>query len=418
VTNIFYTPSGNPATGADGLSALVRGEFLAVAAGFDQMPQIKTTGVFTTTFVQQGNFTFTLPASSGALALASDVTNETARAEGVEALLAPKASPVFTVGATLSYTLPVLDNSNEAVSSKWVANFLAASGFAPAGLSPVITVATRTGNVTLVHTDITDWTATINAALAPYALAASIPPLLRGQLSGLALSNDIPTPLTLLDIAAGSATDSTSASVIILPGTITKSIAGGWVAGSAAGGMGTGLAALASTWYHVYAATIAGNPDVFFDTAFPPTHAPVGTTASRRIGSIYVGAAVTIAPFIQSGDSFQWIGTPADMNLVTLPTLSRTLYTLYVPAGVRTTVTFRAQGFCAGAALAVDFTSPDCSDQAIAVVADLTASSSDLNASRFSVRTNTASQIGIRALNANTTLSLGTIGWTDSRGRD
>lgn len=91
-----YTPSGNPGTRADGLSATVRTEFTAIGTAFAALPAITTTGAFSTIFAQLGNFSFTLPGASGALALVADVSAEAARAMAAEALLAPRASPAFT----------------------------------------------------------------------------------------------------------------------------------------------------------------------------------------------------------------------------------------------------------------------------------------------------------------------------------
>jgi hypothetical protein len=102
VTNIYYNPSGNPSTGSEGLSAVVRGEFAAIGVAFDMMPQISTTGLFSTVFNQLGNYTFTLPGAPGTLAMLSDVATETTRATTAEGLLAPKASPTFTGAATLA----------------------------------------------------------------------------------------------------------------------------------------------------------------------------------------------------------------------------------------------------------------------------------------------------------------------------
>ena len=100
MTNPFYNPSGNPTTGAEGLSSLIRAEFAAIGAGFSLVPSILTQGSYTTTFTQRGNYTFTLPSSAGTLAMLTDVTSavatETARAEAAEALKAPLASPAFT----------------------------------------------------------------------------------------------------------------------------------------------------------------------------------------------------------------------------------------------------------------------------------------------------------------------------------
>jgi hypothetical protein len=84
MANPFYNVSGNPATGAEGLSTLMRGEFLSIQAAFDSMPRITTTGLFDTVFNQLGSYTFTLPAAPGMLALTTDVAAETARATAAE----------------------------------------------------------------------------------------------------------------------------------------------------------------------------------------------------------------------------------------------------------------------------------------------------------------------------------------------
>lgn len=132
-----YTPSGNPGTRADGLSATMRTEFQAIGDAFAALPSITTTGVFSTVFAQLGSFTFTLPNGAGTLARTSDVTTavatettdrttavaaeattraagdatnataitaETTRATAAEALLAPKLSPAFTGQTTITQT--------------------------------------------------------------------------------------------------------------------------------------------------------------------------------------------------------------------------------------------------------------------------------------------------------------------------
>lgn len=198
MVNAFYNPSGNPATGSQGLSALVRSEFAAISVAFDHMPQISTTGQFSTTFNQQGNFTFTLPPAAGTLAMLSDVATAVAAGAGGNAanaaaisantaaiaLLAPLASPAFT-GLPTVPTPPSTDHTLTAVNSTWVANFLAASGYAPAGSSPVTSVATRTGAITLTHNDLTDWAAT----LAPYSTATATETTRAQAVEGQVLNN-------------------------------------------------------------------------------------------------------------------------------------------------------------------------------------------------------------------------------------
>lgn len=94
MTNPFYVPSGNPANGSEGLSSLMRAEFQLVAAGFDVMPRITTTGLFDTVFAQLGNHTFTLPVTDGTLALFADVVAETTRATAAEGTLTTQVAGV------------------------------------------------------------------------------------------------------------------------------------------------------------------------------------------------------------------------------------------------------------------------------------------------------------------------------------
>lgn len=99
MTNPYFTPSGNPATRAPGLSTNMRSEFALVQAGFDKLPALTanalivvnsagtalttsgtlggtlttggaftTTGAFNTTLAQQATVTLTLPLVNGTLA--------------------------------------------------------------------------------------------------------------------------------------------------------------------------------------------------------------------------------------------------------------------------------------------------------------------------------------------------------------
>lgn len=199
MSNAYYDPSGNPATGAEGLSALIRAEFVAISAAFDLLPvfggnagkavvinpggtamtittgtlalagNFATTGAFNTTLAQTASTTLTLPGSSGTLALTTDVSTavavettraegaeatlstaisaETTRAEAAEALLAPKASPTLT-GTPAAPTATPGTNTTQLATTAYVQ---AAVGAVVAGVS---SVNTRTGAVTLALSDI------------------------------------------------------------------------------------------------------------------------------------------------------------------------------------------------------------------------------------------------------------------------
>jgi hypothetical protein len=98
VSNPFYNPTGNPARGSDGLSALLRAEFIAIGAGFDAVPQITTVGAYATVLVQVGNFTYTLPAAAGTLATLANL-----------APLAPQLNPTLTGLHETAIAMPALN---------------------------------------------------------------------------------------------------------------------------------------------------------------------------------------------------------------------------------------------------------------------------------------------------------------------
>jgi hypothetical protein len=100
MSNPFYTASGNPGTGSEGLSATMRAEFFSIQTAFDLVPRISTTGLFTTVFNQLGNYTFTLPSISGVLATTANITTETVRATAAEAANAAAITAEATARAT------------------------------------------------------------------------------------------------------------------------------------------------------------------------------------------------------------------------------------------------------------------------------------------------------------------------------
>ena len=160
---------------------------------------------------------------------------------------------------------------------------------------------------------------------------ATISNIARSYLAGLTLSNDGTTPNSVLDIAAGQATDSTNAYAIGI-GSFTKSTAGAWTSGSGNHGMGNGLTIAASTWYHVCLAYNGGTPDIWFDTSAACANAPSGVsnpTIFRRVGSFKTNASSQIIAFVQRGDDFHWSGNTTLDFSGTAPT-TRTLETIPV----------------------------------------------------------------------------------------
>jgi hypothetical protein len=387
--NIFYTASGNPGTLTDGLSAIIRGEFLAIQTAFDMMPQISTTGVFNTIFAQTGNFTFTLPAGPGTLAMLSDV----AAAVSVESGRALAAEGINTTAIGANATV----------------------------IGAEVTARTNAdaGEVTARNAAIAAETAARVVAVAAEAaarVAADAFPT-PGFLSGLSLSNDVGVANAVIDIAAGSCADSTNTVKITL-GTFTKNISGAWAAGTGANGMGTGLTATLSTWYHVYAATIGGLPDVFFDTASPPTHAPAGTTASRRIGSFKINAAGNITPFVQNGDRFDWSVPVLEYNGTPGVTTALTLSLAGVPTGIA--VQALLFGSLLNTIATIIYYVSSLAQADVAASGSASTAVGPVNTfSSFavSVETNASGQIRHRTNGGATAITVTTNGWIDTRGR-
>ncbi len=244
------------------------------------------------------------------------------------------------------------------------------------------------------------------------------PALLRGYIGGLILSNDGGSPNSVLDISAGTCTDSTNTTTINLAA-ITKSTAGTWVAGSGNNGMGQGLTIANSTWYHVFAIINGGNADAYFDTSVSAANAPVGTTAFRRIGSFKTDASAHILAFVQLNDTFLWSASVND-SPSSPGTASRSTVTLAgVPTGLKVEALMRVTWNGTSNNQFLILTSLDESDQTPTTT--LCSLNTQVNgtavAAPFQIRTNASAQIGARSGTASLTLSIGTYGWIDTRGR-
>jgi hypothetical protein len=231
-----------------------------------------------------------------------------------------------------------------------------------------------------------------------------------GYINGFTLSNDSGTPNSVLDIALGTAVDSTGATAIT--GTaFTKSTAGTWVAGSGGNGMGQGLTIAVSTWYHVFAAIIGGAFDVFFDTSASAANKPASTTAFRCIGSFLTDGSAHIKTFTQHGQYFQWKSAVLDLNGGGATAITNVA--LSVPLGV---VTFPMIAVTLTPNAAGNFMGVSSAGQAAADVAvrgPVTGQANSLFIS--SLFTDTSSQIRYITSSASDTDQISTLGWIDPR---
>jgi hypothetical protein len=250
--------------------------------------------------------------------------------------------------------------------------------------------------------------------------SASIAPVQWNYIGGLTLSNDGTTPNSVLDIAAGSANDSTNFYVIQL-GAFTKSTAGAWAAGSGANGMGDGLTIAASTWYHVMLAENGGAPDIWFDTSVTGANKPSAILGSyyRRIGSFKTDGSSHILAFTQRGNEFLWTTPTVDVSGATI-TATPALKTLAsVPLGLEINALFNASANAtAGASSGLLIYPPDASGSIAGNTWSLYGTTQNtIAAGQFNIRTNSAQQVEMVISGSNMVVYVTTNGWIDLRGQ-
>lgn len=129
--------------------------------------------------------------------------------------------------------------------------------------------------------------------------------------SGLVLSNNTVTPLTKVDISAGTFKDRDTAAASTLNNTLIKLLDATWVAGDNVGGRASAVALAPDTWYHVFIiAKPDGTTDVGFDTNINAANLlvdAVGFTLFRRRGSVLTDGSSDILQFKMIGDKFIWV---------------------------------------------------------------------------------------------------------------
>lgn len=261
------------------------------------------------------------------------------------------------------------------------------------------------------------------------ATVSSLLGLLRSHLAGLTLSRN--ATVTSLDIAAGAATDSTSADLMALASSITKSLNSTWVVGTGNGGLDTGAKAN-STWYHIWLIKRidTGVVDVLFSLSVSAPTMPASYTLKRRIGSVLTDSSGDLIAFSQNGDEFLWNTPVLDVDVAN-PGVSAVNRTLSVPTGVVVwaKVTTRFVNTDGSSSATLYLSELDKSDQAPSATASplhtfgpaINASgNSTTHSGNVDLRTNTSAQIRSRIdlNNANIGLRIATRGWIDRRGRD
>lgn len=256
--------------------------------------------------------------------------------------------------------------------------------------------------------------------------ATVVPTVLRSYLAGLTLSTAGSS--ATFGIAIGSATNSTNVSSMALASAYTKTTSA-WALGTAAGSLDTGAIAN-STWYHVFLIQRVDTSVVDVLISLSPTAPtmPTSYTLFRRIGAMRTNGSAQWTSFIQDGDLFQWLAPVADISAAN-PGTAAVTRTLTVPTGVNVLANsqfgiYSVSGAGAAYGYASDLATTDTAPSGAGVsdtpVTTTAGNGVSVSAGRVSVRTNTSAQIRSRISfsDANVTLVITTLGWTDQRGRN
>jgi predicted nucleotidyltransferase len=243
-----------------------------------------------------------------------------------------------------------------------------------------------------------------------------------GEIFGLTLANNGVDAVNDIDIAVGSATDSTQNRVIRLASALTKQLDAVWAVGTNAGMLDTGV--IANGTYHLFLIerSDTGVVDILASLSATAPTMPASYDFKRRIGSILRESAA-IVTFVQNGDYFQRLVGVLDVNAGD-PGTAAVTSTLSVPTGINVIALFNSILISGTPILAVALFS-DLASTDVAVTASngcLAAgnTASEVMAGMFEIRSNTSAQIRRRlsASDAVVTIRIFTVGWIDRRGRD
>lgn len=244
------------------------------------------------------------------------------------------------------------------------------------------------------------------------------PAVFQNYKSGLTLSTAGSS--SSFGISTGVATDSGNTAFMVLGSAFTKTT-GAWSAGSAAGGLDTGTIA-ASTWYHAF---LMRRPDttavdvcisVTVSGCTTGTNIPSAYTQFRRIGSMKTNGSSQWIKFYQQGNLFLWDAPPLDVSTLTIGTTAADL-SLSIPPGVRSQARVVAINATTGG-FRIMLYSPDVADNAASGTNGnvLYNGASGVNPTQVDVWSGISSQVRGIAEAAGQSLSVRTLGWSDTFG--
>lgn len=279
--------------------------------------------------------------------------------------------------------------------------------------SPIVAV----DALTLASGDFLEWSGSVWANKTPVQVAGALAASFQNYISRLTLSTAGSS--ATVSIAAGAATDSTNADMLVLGSALAKTTSA-WAVGNTNGGLDTGSIAN-NTGYHVWLIkrVDTGVVDVLISLSASAPTMPTNYTLKRRIGWLRTNGSAQWLGFTQNGDEFEWSVLVADISAGTLSS-TPTLTTLTIPTGVKVKALFRGKVDTANCFFL--FSSPDDSQRiANTPTGNFTGSFNTAVASTgfdLAIITNTSAQIYASDNGAGATFYIYTRGWIDTRGKD
>lgn len=261
------------------------------------------------------------------------------------------------------------------------------------------------------------YVAALNAAAGGWLIVeSSKAPVVRGELYGLALSNNSGDATNDIDVAAGEcASDAGSPILMTLASALTKRLDAAWAVGTGNGGLDTG--SIANTTYHVWLIqrSDTGVVDALFSTSATSPTMPTNYDRKRRIGSI-IRSGATILAFRQFGDRFMLSTTVTARSSTSA--FADAVLAVTAPAGIRTRPIL-TNILAVNAASSVQNSFGDGDASATQFVGQTVTNGVSDTAMIGQVFTNTSSQIRYLAqINSGTIVqnTLNSVGWWDDRG--
>lgn len=242
----------------------------------------------------------------------------------------------------------------------------------------------------------------------------------RGQIGGLALSNNAGDATNDIDTAAGMATDSTHLYSMVLATALTKRLDAAWAVGTNQGGLDTGSIANADYYVYLIQRLDTGVVDVIFSASAVAPTLPTNYERYRYIGA-FIRASATIRPFRQNGDTFKYKTSVNSYNNTTGSVPYATLVTA-VPAGLRVEAILSGRVTQAASAgtISVIFQDGEGTDQgAYVALTDFASNITYWGPLRF--MTDTSRQVQWKHGVTSTSIAgliVDTHGWVDRRGQD